>query len=55
MTLFFYFPPPRVNSMGLSRREVVAQIDFVGGLLSISGMILFIAGLLWGGYIVSEI
>lgn len=50
MVVFFYFPPPRVNSTGLSRREVIQQIDFVGGFLSISGMILFIAGLLWGGY-----
>jgi hypothetical protein len=50
MTAFFYFPPPRVNSMGLSRREIIAQIDFVGGFLSIVGMILFIGGLVWGGY-----
>jgi MFS family permease len=52
MTAIFYFPPPRVNSMGLSRREIIEQIDFVGGFLSISGMILFIAGLVWGGYMV---
>jgi hypothetical protein len=50
MTAIFYFPPPRVNSTGLTRKEIIAQIDFVGGFLSISGMILFIAGLLWGGY-----
>ncbi|PMD45398.1 MFS multidrug transporter-like protein [Hyaloscypha variabilis F] len=50
LTLIFYFPPPRVNSLGLSRREVIAQIDFVGGLLSISGMVLFMAGMQWGGY-----
>lgn len=50
MTLFFYFPPPRVNSQGLSRKEVISRIDFVGGLLSIAGMILFMAGLQWGGY-----
>ena len=48
--LFFYFPPPRPNSRGLSRKEVIGEIDFVGGLLSISGMILFLAGLQWGGY-----
>jgi len=53
MTLIFYFPPPRVNSMGMSRKEVLAQIDFVGGFLSISGMILFMAGMQWGGYQVS--
>lgn len=50
MTAIFYFPPPRINSTGLSRKEIIAQIDFVGGFLSIAGMILFLAGLLWGGY-----
>lgn len=50
ITAVFYFPPPRVNSQGLTKKEVIAQIDFVGGFLSIVGMILFIAGLLWGGY-----
>ena len=50
MTAIFYFPPPRVNSKGLTRWEVVKQIDFVGGLLSVTGMIIFNAGLQWGGY-----
>jgi Fungal trichothecene efflux pump (TRI12) len=50
MTAVFYFPPPRVNSTGLTQREIISRIDFVGGFLSIVGMILFIAGLLWGGY-----
>lgn len=50
MTAVFYFPPPRVNANGLSRGEILKQIDFIGGFLSISGMILFLAGLLWGGY-----
>ena len=44
-TAFFYFPPPRVNSLGLTRREIVRQIDFVGGLLSIGGIICFLMGL----------
>jgi hypothetical protein len=50
MTTIFYHPPPRVNSTGLTNREIIAQIDFVGGILSIAGLILFLAGLLWGGY-----
>ncbi|KAF7861421.1 hypothetical protein EAF04_007986 [Stromatinia cepivora] len=50
LTLVFYFPPPRVNSLGLSNREIIQQIDFVGGFLSIAGMILFMAGMQWGGY-----
>lgn len=53
MTVIFYFPPPRSNSTGLSNRQIIAQVDFVGGFLSISGMILFLAGLLWGGYMVN--
>lgn len=50
LTLFFYFPPPRPNSLGLSRREILAQIDYLGGFLSIGGMVLFMAGMQWGGY-----
>lgn len=52
MTAIFYFPPPRVNSMGLTRKEITDQIDFVGGFLSIFGVLLFIAGLFWGGALV---
>lgn len=37
----FYFPPPRVNSQGLSKMEVLKQIDYLGGILSIGGMLLF--------------
>ncbi|KAH8885612.1 MFS general substrate transporter [Thozetella sp. PMI_491] len=48
--LVFYFPPPRVNSLGLSKREIFNRIDFIGGFLSIAGIVLFVAGLLWGGY-----
>jgi hypothetical protein len=50
LTAFFYFPPPRVNSQGLSRGEIARQIDYVGGLLSVSGMLLFMMGMQWGGY-----
>ncbi|KAI9670886.1 MAG: hypothetical protein M1817_003771 [Caeruleum heppii] len=50
LTLIFYFPPPRPNSQGLSKMDIVRQIDFVGGLLSIAGIILFIAGMAWGGH-----
>ncbi|KAA8569416.1 hypothetical protein EYC84_001054 [Monilinia fructicola] len=44
------FHLPEFNSSGLSRKEIISQIDFVGGFLSIVGLILFVAGLLWGGY-----
>jgi MFS family permease len=50
LTLIFYFPPPRSVSVGLSRREIVRRIDFVGGFLSISGLIIFTAAVQWGGY-----
>lgn len=50
LTLIFYFPPKRVNSAGLSKWEVFRRIDFLGGFLSIAGMILFMAGIQWGGY-----
>ncbi|KAL2871532.1 putative MFS drug efflux pump [Aspergillus lucknowensis] len=50
ITALFYFPPPRVNSEGLSRAEIISRIDFVGGFLSIVGLILFMAGMQWGGY-----
>ncbi len=44
MTVIFYHPPPRVNSLGMTKMETIRQIDFVGGGLSVSGMILFMAG-----------
>ncbi|KAJ5122969.1 hypothetical protein N7448_009066 [Penicillium atrosanguineum] len=50
ITVFFYIPPPRTNSLGLSRKEILRRIDFVGGFLSITGLIVFLAGLQWGGY-----
>jgi len=39
LTAVFYFPPPRVNSQGLSRKEIIGQIDWMGGALSIPGMV----------------
>ncbi|KAJ5708601.1 hypothetical protein N7488_008402 [Penicillium malachiteum] len=50
ITIMFYFPPPRVNSAGMSREEIISRIDFMGGFLSITGLIIFLAGLQWGGY-----
>lgn len=51
ITVIFYHPPPRVNSQGLSRKQVLKEIDYVGGLLSISGMLLFMMGMQWGGFV----
>lgn len=52
ITILFYFPPPRVNSAGLTKKQIIGRIDFVGGFLSITGLIVFLAGLQWGGYMV---
>lgn len=54
ITVLFYFPPPRANSLGLSRKEIIGRIDFLGGFLSITGLIIFLAGLQWGGYMVGS-
>ena len=54
MTVIFYFPPPRVNSQGMSKKEIIQQIDFVGGFLSIVGMLVFMCALQWGGYQVRQ-
>ncbi|KAF7197066.1 Trichothecene efflux pump TRI12 [Pseudocercospora fuligena] len=50
IVVIFYFPPPRVNSQGMSSREVLRQIDYIGGILSVGGMLLFMMGMQWGGY-----
>lgn len=50
LTFLFYFPPPRNNSRGLSRAEVIREIDWLGAFLSILGITLFIMGLQFGGY-----
>lgn len=42
MTAFFYFPPARPASLGRTKKQIIAEIDFVGGALSIIGMILFL-------------
>lgn len=54
ITALFYYPPPRINSEGLSPKEVMSRVDYVGGFLSIVGLILFMAGMQWGGYQVSR-
>ena len=50
VTVIFYHPPPRTNTKGMDKKQIIRQIDFVGGFLSISGLIVFLAGLQWGGY-----
>jgi MFS family permease len=50
LTAIFYHPPPRALTVGLSRRDVLKRVDFIGGFLSISGLLLFLSGIQWGGY-----
>ncbi|KJX97245.1 MFS drug efflux pump like protein [Zymoseptoria brevis] len=50
MVACFFFPPPRAISAGMSRKDVLRRIDYLGGFLSISGMICFMLGMQWGGY-----
>jgi hypothetical protein len=50
MVLLGYHPPPRLNSIELSKMQVLARIDYFGGLLWISGTALFLMGIQWGGY-----
>jgi MFS family permease len=45
----WYKPPPRPNSIGLSKRQCVARMDFVGAFLGIGGITVFLVGLNWGG------
>lgn len=40
-----YKPPPRHNVDGMSRMQILKQIDYVGALLSIGGVTLFLVGL----------
>jgi MFS family permease len=50
LTALFYFPPPRENSKGFNRAQIMSEIDWLGGFLSTTGVTLFIMGLQWGGY-----
>jgi len=50
LLIIIYHPPPRPNSLGLTKREIISRIDYIGILLSISGIALFLLGLQWGGY-----
>ena len=48
LVVFAYKPPPRPNSHGRSRKEILRQIDYVGGLLSTAGTMCFMMGMQWG-------
>ncbi|RMZ81689.1 hypothetical protein DV737_g2396, partial [Chaetothyriales sp. CBS 132003] len=41
----WYHPPPRVNSIGLSKRQILARIDFIGGGIAILSVLLLLVGI----------
>lgn len=47
----FYRPPPQGSARGKPKMEVFRQIDWLGGILSIAGLVFFLVGLNWGGKI----
>ncbi|EXJ70682.1 uncharacterized protein A1O5_05672 [Cladophialophora psammophila CBS 110553] len=44
-----YFPKSQTRARGVSRRAVLKRIDYIGGLLSIIGLVLFLIALQAGG------
>ncbi|KAF2404014.1 MFS general substrate transporter [Trichodelitschia bisporula] len=50
LTFVFYHPPPVANPQGLTRREILSRVDYIGAALSIPGLLLFLAAIQWGGY-----
>lgn len=48
--IFCYKPPPRHNADGLTKGEIIKRIDYVGTLLSVGGVTIFLVGLQAGGY-----
>lgn len=45
----FYKPPPRPNSIGLTKKQILSRIDWIGAILGIGGITTFLIGLNWGG------
>lgn len=47
LVAFFYKDPPRVTPE-YSRRKILSQVDYIGGILSTSGVLCFMMGMQWG-------
>lgn len=45
----FYHPPPRPNSLGLTKKQSLGRIDWLGAVLGIGGITVFLVGINWGG------
>ncbi|KAF2110595.1 major facilitator superfamily domain-containing protein [Lophiotrema nucula] len=48
--IFTYFPHNHTRAEGFSRRSILKRIDYIGGVLSITGLTLFLVALQSGGY-----
>lgn len=46
LVTFFYKDPPRANAE--QRKQIIREIDFVGGFLSTTGILCFMMGIQWG-------
>jgi MFS family permease len=53
IVLFIWYRPARPNSGGLTRTELLKRIDYVGCILSVLGVVLFLVGINWGGSVCS--
>ena len=51
--VFFFYKDPPKPANALSNKEILRQIDYIGGLLSIGGVLCFMMGLQWGAEQVS--
>lgn len=45
----FYNPPPKVDESGESKASKIKQVDMIGIALGLSGFVVFLVGLNWGG------
>jgi MFS family permease len=45
----WYRPPPPTIASGLTKMDILKRIDYVGCILSILGVVLFLIGINWGG------
>lgn len=48
LLFIFYWPPPRPNSHAYTRKEILKRVDYIGGILSIGGVLCFMMGMQWG-------
>ena len=46
----FYFPTSQTRAHGKTAKEILGKIDYIGGFLSITGLVLFLVALQAGGY-----